>query len=92
LFWRTLAARLALDPKYVFRRHEDTGTTCGAKRKLLRQRDPFDARLEDPLEARALRKISTRAWTRPPGMFAGLENLWPLAIRRLVPARRNAAI
>jgi uncharacterized protein (DUF2126 family) len=57
LFLRTLAARLGLDPEFVFPAFEDTWYYLWREHKLPANVDPFDARLEDPLERARLRKI-----------------------------------
>jgi uncharacterized protein (DUF2126 family)/transglutaminase-like putative cysteine protease len=57
LFLRTLAAQLGLDPQLVFPAYEDAWYYLWRERKLPSNVDPFDARLEDPLERARLRKI-----------------------------------
>jgi uncharacterized protein (DUF2126 family)/transglutaminase-like putative cysteine protease len=57
LFLRTLAPRLALDPKFVFPAFEDTFYYLWRERKLPTNVDPLDARLEDPLERARLRRV-----------------------------------
>ncbi|HUN70589.1 MAG TPA: transglutaminase family protein, partial [Burkholderiales bacterium] len=57
LFLRSLAARLGLDAGFVFPAFEDTWYYLWRERKLPANVDPFDARLEDPLERARLRKI-----------------------------------
>jgi uncharacterized protein (DUF2126 family) len=57
LFLRTLASKLALDPDYVFPAHEDSWYYLWRERRLPANVDPFDARLEDPLERERLRRI-----------------------------------
>jgi uncharacterized protein (DUF2126 family)/transglutaminase-like putative cysteine protease len=56
-FLRSLAAKLALDAKYVFPAHEDTWYYLWRERRLPANVDPFDARLDDPLERERLRRI-----------------------------------
>jgi uncharacterized protein (DUF2126 family) len=56
-FLRTLAGQLALDPKYVFPAFEDTWYYLWRERRLPGNVDPFDARLDDPLERARLRKV-----------------------------------
>ena len=56
-FLRALAARLALDPDLVFRAHEDTWYYLWRERRLPANVDPFDARLDDPMERERLRRI-----------------------------------
>lgn len=57
LFLRTLAARLGLDPKYVFPAYEDTWYYLWRERKLPGNVAPFDSRLEDPFERARLRRL-----------------------------------
>jgi len=57
LFLRTLAEKLGLDPKCVFPAFEDIWYYLWRERKLPANVDPFDSRLEDPLERERLRKI-----------------------------------
>ena len=56
-FLRGVAARLALDPAYVFPAYEDTWYYLWRERRLPSNVDPFDARLDDPLERERLRKV-----------------------------------
>jgi uncharacterized protein (DUF2126 family) len=56
-FLRNLAERLGLDPKFVFAAYEDTWYYLWRERKLPANVDPFDARLDDPLERARLRKV-----------------------------------
>jgi uncharacterized protein (DUF2126 family) len=57
LFLRTLAARLGLDAKCVFPAYEDTWYYLWRERKLPANVDPFDSRLDDPLERARMRKL-----------------------------------
>ena len=57
LFLRTLAAQLGLDAKLVFPAYEDTWYYLWRERKLPSNVDPFDSRLDDPLERTRLRKM-----------------------------------
>jgi uncharacterized protein (DUF2126 family)/transglutaminase-like putative cysteine protease len=57
LFLRSLAARLGLDAKHVFPAYEDTWYYLWRERKLPANVDPFDARLDDPLERARLRRL-----------------------------------
>jgi uncharacterized protein (DUF2126 family) len=59
-FLALLAQKLALDPKFVFPAFEDTWYYLWRERKLPGNVDPFDARLEDPLERERLRKVFTQ--------------------------------
>jgi len=55
-----VARRLALDPQHVFPAHEDTWYYLWRERKLPANVDPFDARLDDPMERERLRKVFTQ--------------------------------
>jgi uncharacterized protein (DUF2126 family) len=56
-FLRALAAKLGLDAQYVFPAYEDVWYYLWRERKLPSNVDPFDSRLDDPLERARLRKI-----------------------------------
>ncbi len=56
-FLRALAARLGLDAKCVFPAYEDSWYHLWRERRLPANVDPFDARLDDPLERARLRKL-----------------------------------
>jgi uncharacterized protein (DUF2126 family)/transglutaminase-like putative cysteine protease len=72
-FLRALAARLALDPKYVFPAYEDTWYYLWRERRLPSNVDPFDSRLEDPLERERLRKIFRQGLDKVAGHVLPLE-------------------
>ena len=64
---RAGAASSALDPQYVFPAYEDTWYYLWRERKLPTNVDPFDARLDDPLERDApAQDLRARASTRRP--------------------------
>ena len=67
LFLRTLAAKLELDPKYVFEAYEDTWYYLWRERRLPTNVDPFDSRLEDPLERKRLTKIFSQGLDKAAG-------------------------
>ncbi len=52
-----VALELGLDPKYVFAAYEDAFYYLWRERRLPVNVDPFDSRLEDPLERERLAKI-----------------------------------
>jgi uncharacterized protein (DUF2126 family)/transglutaminase-like putative cysteine protease len=56
-FLKTLAEKLGVDAKHVFAAYEDTWYYLWRERKLPGNVDPFDARLEDPIERARLRKV-----------------------------------
>jgi len=56
-FLKALAEKLGLDPKHVFPAYEDTWYYLWRERRLPANVDPFDARLDDPLERARLRKV-----------------------------------
>jgi uncharacterized protein (DUF2126 family) len=79
LFLRTLAARLGLDAKLVFPAYEDAWYYLWRERKLPANVDPFDARLEDPLERARLRKIFHQGLDKVAGFVFPLKrenNSW----------------
>ena len=57
LFLRTLADKLALDPKCVFPAYEDSWYYLWRERQLPGNVDPFNSRLDDPLERARLHRI-----------------------------------
>jgi uncharacterized protein (DUF2126 family)/transglutaminase-like putative cysteine protease len=59
-FLARVADRLALDPNHVFAAYEDTWYYLWRERRLPANVDPFDARLDDPLERERLRKLFTQ--------------------------------
>lgn len=56
-FLGELAQRLGLDPKFVFPAYEDVWYYLWRERKLPINVDPFNAKLDDPLERERLRKV-----------------------------------
>jgi uncharacterized protein (DUF2126 family) len=56
-FLCSVARRLALDSRFVFPAFEDTWYYLWRERRLPVNVDPFDARLDDPLERERLRKV-----------------------------------
>jgi uncharacterized protein (DUF2126 family)/transglutaminase-like putative cysteine protease len=56
-FLRAVARRLDLDAKYIFPAFEDAFYYLWRERRLPSNVDPFDARLDDPLERARLRKV-----------------------------------
>jgi len=59
-FLRGVAERIGLDPEYVFAAHEDLYYFMWRERRLPVNVDPFDSRLEDPLERERLMRIFTQ--------------------------------
>jgi uncharacterized protein (DUF2126 family)/transglutaminase-like putative cysteine protease len=59
-FLRGVAERLGLDTEYVFAAHEDLYYLMWRERRLPVNVDPFDSRLEDPLERERLMRIFTQ--------------------------------
>ncbi|MEN3112870.1 DUF2126 domain-containing protein [Uliginosibacterium paludis] len=70
-FLRAVAERLGLAPKFAFPAFEDVWYYLWRERKLPANVDPFDARLEDPLERDRLRRVfsqgldKTIGWVLP---------------------------
>ena len=56
-FLRALAARLALDARYVFPAYEDTWYYLWRERKLPVNVDPFESKLDDAQERARLRRV-----------------------------------
>jgi uncharacterized protein (DUF2126 family) len=79
LFLRSLAARLGVDPAFVFPAFEDSWYYLWRERKLPANVDPFDARLEDPLERERLRKIFHQGLDKTAGYVLPIKkenNAW----------------
>jgi uncharacterized protein (DUF2126 family) len=57
LFLRSVARLLGLDPGFVFPAYEDVWYYLWRERKLPVNVDPFDSRLDDPLERERLRRV-----------------------------------
>jgi uncharacterized protein (DUF2126 family)/transglutaminase-like putative cysteine protease len=56
-FLAEVAARLGLDPRHEFPAYEDVWYYLWRERRLPTNVDPFDSRLEDPLERERLRRV-----------------------------------
>jgi uncharacterized protein (DUF2126 family)/transglutaminase-like putative cysteine protease len=59
-FLSCLGKRLSIDPEYVFPTFEDTLYYLWRERKLPVNVDPFESKLEDPLERERLAKVFTQ--------------------------------
>ncbi len=57
VFLAALAAKLGIDPKHVFPAYEDTWYYLWRERRLPANVDPFDSKLDDPLERARLRRV-----------------------------------
>jgi uncharacterized protein (DUF2126 family) len=57
LFLKTFAEKIGVDPKHVFAAFEDTWYYLWRERRLPSNVDPFDSKLDDPLERARLRKV-----------------------------------
>ena len=66
-FLRGVAERLGLDPSFVFPGYEDLYYYMWRERRLPANVDPFDSRLEDPLERERLMRIFTQGLTEVAG-------------------------
>ena len=62
-FLTRVAERLGLDAKYVFPTYEDTFYYLWRERRLPGNVDPFDSRVDDPLERARLAKVFTQGLT-----------------------------
>ncbi|MFT3666003.1 DUF2126 domain-containing protein [Piscinibacter sp.] len=80
-FLEGVARRLALETKYVFPAYEDTWYYLWRERKLPSNVDPFDARLDDPLERERLRKVFAQGLDKVAG------HVLPIARATQGPAR-----
>lgn len=82
LFLRNLAQRLGVDSNYVFPAFEDSWYYLWRERRLPANVDPFDARLDDPLERERLRKVFSQGldaeigWVLPLARDPQLEGCW----------------
>ena len=74
-FLKGVAERLALDAKFVFDAYEDVFYYLWREKKLPVNVDPFDSRLDDPLERERLRKV--------------FEHGLPNAVGAVLPIARN---
>jgi uncharacterized protein (DUF2126 family) len=72
-FLRTLAAHLELDPRHIFPAYEDVWYYLWRERKLPANVDPFDSRLQDPLERERLRKVFSRGLDKAVGHVLPLK-------------------
>ena len=66
-FMRRVAERLGLDPQYVFPAFEDAFYYMWRERRLPGNVDPFDSRVDDPLERERLMKVFTQGLTHTVG-------------------------
>jgi uncharacterized protein (DUF2126 family) len=62
-----VALRLGLDPKYIFPSFEDVFYYLWRERRLPANVDPFDAKLEDPMERERLRKVFSQGLEKEVG-------------------------
>ena len=67
LFLARVAERLELDPKYVFPAFEDVYYYLWRERRLPGNVDPFDSRVDDPLERARLAKVFSQGLTHTVG-------------------------
>ncbi len=74
-FLEQIAARLTLDPKYVFSAYEDVWYYLWREHKLPVNVDPFDARLDDKMERARLHQVFTQGLEKVVGF------VFPLALR-----------
>src|SRR5258706_4571896 len=78
-FLRALATRLGLAETFVFPAYEDTWYYLWRERQLPANVDPFDARLDDPLERERLRKLFQQGLDKVAGFVLPLKkehNSW----------------
>ena len=67
LFLSRVAEKLELDPKYVFPAFEDVYYYLWRERRLPGNVDPFDSRVDDPLERARLAKVFSQGLTHTVG-------------------------
>ncbi|MGE5945204.1 MAG: DUF2126 domain-containing protein [Betaproteobacteria bacterium] len=67
LFLSRVAEKLELDPKYVFPAFEDVYYYMWRERRLPGNVDPFDSRVDDPLERARLAKVFSQGLTHTVG-------------------------
>jgi len=72
-FLGRVALELGLDPKYVFPAYEDVFYHVWRERRLPANVDPFDSRLEDPMERARLAKVFEQ------GLDATIGHVLPIA-------------
>ncbi|MDQ5848796.1 MAG: transglutaminase family protein [Pseudomonadota bacterium] len=72
-FLRALAVRLELDARHIFPAYEDVWHYLWRERKLPSNVDPFDSRLQDPLERERLRKIFSQGLDKAVGHVLPLK-------------------
>lgn len=72
LFLAEVAERLGLAPKHVFPVYEDAFYYLWRERRLPANVDPFDARLDDPLERERLAKVFNQGLTQVVGQVLPL--------------------
>ena len=73
LFLRTVAHTLGLESKYVFPAYEDVWYHLWRERKLPSNVDPFNSRLDDPLERERLRRIFVQGLDQVAGHVLPLQ-------------------
>jgi uncharacterized protein (DUF2126 family) len=72
-FLRGVAERLGLDKQYIFPAYEDLFYYLWRERRLPANVDPFDSRLEDPLERERLMRVLSQ------GLKQGVGHVLPVA-------------
>ena len=92
-FLKGVAERLGLDPKFVFPAYEDVWYYLWRERQLPTNVDPFDAKLDDPLERERLRKVFSQGLDKVVGHVLPVArnpaSTWPGRAGR--PARGSCA-
>jgi uncharacterized protein (DUF2126 family) len=72
-----VADRLAVGPRNVFPAYEDVWYYLWRERRLPMNVDPFDARLEDPMERARLRRVFTQGLDSVVGHVLPVHKPWP---------------
>jgi uncharacterized protein (DUF2126 family) len=73
-FLESLCSRLGLHPRYVMPGYEDAWYYMWRERKLPVNVDPFDSRLDDPLERKRLNKVFTQGLTEEVGYCLPIQS------------------
>ncbi|MGV3467665.1 transglutaminase family protein [Limnobacter sp.] len=73
-FMEGLCGRLGLHPRYVMPGFEDAWYYMWRERKLPVNVDPFDSRLDDPLERKRLNKVFTQGLTEEVGYCLPIQS------------------
>ena len=85
-----VAERLGIDAEHQFPAYEDVWYYLWRERRLPANVDPFDSRLDDPLERERLRAVFSQRLDRSSAMCCRLRS--PCRVRAGRPARGSCAM